>query len=86
MGGKQIPEHLLTGPEVQSMWLEINKHIVILNDVVSLKKEFVRHPAAEPITQDWCEPMLTAVILNRLKVYTAWCLSPCTRPGVTSTR
>jgi len=48
MGGKQIPEHLLTGPEVETMWLEINKHIVILNDVVSLKKEFVGHPSPLP--------------------------------------
>ncbi len=42
MSGKHIPEHLLETVEVRSLWFELNRHIVTMNDIVSLKKEMVR--------------------------------------------
>jgi len=43
MGGSHIPEHLFDTEEVKTLWFEINRHIVTMNDLVSLKKEIVSH-------------------------------------------
>ncbi|KAK0707347.1 isoprenoid synthase domain-containing protein [Lasiosphaeris hirsuta] len=41
MSGGHIPEQLFDTPELKTMWFELNRHIVTMNDVVSLKKEIV---------------------------------------------
>jgi len=41
MTGVRLPENLSSRPEIKSMWYELNRHIVIMNDMVSLKKEMV---------------------------------------------
>lgn len=39
MSGGHIPQQLFDTPELKTMWFELNRHIVTMNDVVSLKKE-----------------------------------------------
>jgi len=49
MSGGHIPAEFFETSEMQSMWYELNRHIVTMNDIVSLKKELVRHPFPFPI-------------------------------------
>ncbi|KAM7189240.1 Isoprenoid synthase domain containing protein [Naviculisporaceae sp. PSN 640] len=39
MGNCQIPPHLFDTQDMHSLWFEINRHIVAMNDLASLKKE-----------------------------------------------
>ncbi|KAK4446887.1 isoprenoid synthase domain-containing protein [Podospora aff. communis PSN243] len=39
MGAARLPQEMLESEEVRVMWYELNRHIVTMNDIVSLKKE-----------------------------------------------
>ncbi|KAK3315699.1 isoprenoid synthase domain-containing protein [Apodospora peruviana] len=43
MCGNTIPEELFEKPQMSDMWTELNKQIVCLNDLVSLKNEVARN-------------------------------------------
>jgi hypothetical protein len=43
MAGGRIPPQLFSTAEIASLWFETNCQVVIVNDLVSLKKEMVRH-------------------------------------------
>ncbi|KAK0629375.1 isoprenoid synthase domain-containing protein [Bombardia bombarda] len=42
MCGGHIPERIYDTPELKTLWFELNRHIVILNDLLSLRNEVPR--------------------------------------------
>lgn len=54
MGGSHIPENIFNTDEVKTLWFELNRHITIFNDMVSLKKEIVSRCADNTLTLGMC--------------------------------
>ncbi|KAK4201222.1 isoprenoid synthase domain-containing protein [Triangularia verruculosa] len=43
MSGRSIPPEMFDRPELRELWVGINRHIVTVNDLISLKKEVLKY-------------------------------------------